>query len=323
MACCFLVALTASARMGVDYQMALGNPSQAKTDAGNHQHYLIQRSVFAMDYDDLNGEPNWVSWDLTAEDKGPAKRTPGFHADAELPAGFQHITSADYKQSGFDRGHMCPSADRTDNPADNEAVFTMANIVPQTADNNQGVWEHLEADCRTLAKEGNELLILCGPDGFSSEHLANHGPAVPGHTWKIVVVVPNGPGSFLSRNTAATRIIAVNIPNIAGVRHDPWKKYEVSVNQLEGLTGLKFFTAVAPAVARGLKAQIDGQPTPFLDASQYEPVKALPPPGYNPPPVKRPSREMNWVPIALTILIFLLVLVIVVLVVFFRTRPKR
>ena len=66
-----------------------------------------------MDYDDDHGEPNWVSWDLTAEDIGPAKRSPTFHGDSQLPGSFHEIKSADYKQSGFDRGHMCPSADPT------------------------------------------------------------------------------------------------------------------------------------------------------------------------------------------------------------------
>jgi hypothetical protein len=96
-------------------QCGYPDPSNAMADAGNHDHYLIQRPVEAIDYDDNNGEPNWASWNLTAEDIGPAKRTPAFHADAELPASFHHITSADYIRSGFDRGHMCLSADRTDN----------------------------------------------------------------------------------------------------------------------------------------------------------------------------------------------------------------
>ena len=257
------LALTCQARIGVEYQMQLGNPSEAKADRNNHEHYLIQRRVFAMDYDDREGEPNWVSWDLTAEDIGPAKRSAAFHADAELPASFHRITSSEYRQSGFDRGHMCPSADRTDNAQDNDQVFTMANIIPQTADNNQGVWEHLESDCRELAKTGNELLIICGPASFNGDRIP-HGPVlIPRHTWKIVVVVPNGSGSVLSRITPATRVIAVDILNIQGVRHDPWSKYVVSVNQIEALPGHHFFTALAPDLVAVLKAKVDGQ-SPFF-----------------------------------------------------------
>ncbi len=183
-----------------------------------------------MDYDDQDGEPNWVSWDLTAADLGPAKRS-AFHTDNDLPAAFVHVKDADYRNSGFDRGHMCPSADRTDNAADNRQVIAMSNIIPQAEDNNQGVWKHLEAECRTMAQAGNELLILCGPAGFAGVHINQTGPAlVPVRTWKIIVEIPTGPGSVLSRITTATRVIAVNIPNLAGVRHDPWTKYLVSVN---------------------------------------------------------------------------------------------
>jgi DNA/RNA endonuclease G (NUC1) len=309
-ACLLVVALNCNAKIGAQFQMQLGDPSNATSNPNNHEHYLIQRSVFAMDYDDRNGEPNWVSWDLTAEDIGPTKRTPTFHADAELPTNFHHITSADYIRSGFDRGHMCPSADRTDNSTDNELVFAMSNIIPQTKDNNEGVWEHLESYCREQAQSGNELLIICGPASFSGQHINQDGPVlVPSHTWKIVVEVPNGSGSVLSRITTATRVIAVDIPNIAGVRNDPWTKYLVSVNQLEALTGLKFFTTLSPEIEKILKAKIDGQSTSVFASSEA--------------PSPASSQEVKWVPVALAIVIFLLVLCVIVLVLFFRTRPKR
>ena len=311
-----VLALTCNARIGVEYQMPLGNPSAAESDSSNHEHYLIQRRVFAMDYDDRNGEPNWVSWDLTADDMGMTKRTPAFHADADLPASFHHITSADYKQSGFDRGHMCPSADRTDNAQDNDAVFTMANIIPQTPDNNQGVWEHLEAECREMAKAGNELLIICGPAGFSGQHINQNGPVlVASHTWKIVVAVPDGPGSVLNRITAATRVIAVDIPNTSGVRRDPWTKYLVSVNQIEALTGYHFFTALAPDVARVLKSKIDGQPLPTFSANETTATAT--------PPSANSAQRLSWELVAWGLIILVVILCIGMLVVYFKTRPKR
>ena len=302
--------------------MPLGNPSSATANPNNHVHYLIQRSVFAIDYDDQNGEPNWVSWDLTADDIGPAKRTPTFHPDADLPAGFHHTKSADYKQSGFDRGHMCPSADRTDNATDNGMVFAMSNIIPQAPDNNQGVWEHLESDCRGMAQEGNELLITCGPEGFSGEHLHSEDPVmVPSHTWKIVVVVPNGPGSVLSRITCATRVIAVNIPNTAGVRRYPWSKYLVSVAQLELATGLKFFTALAPDLASCLKSKTDGQPMPTV-ATAVQTQSQMAAPTTSPHPTN-PSSGVSWIMVAFCLLVLILILIIVVMVLFFRMRSKQ
>lgn len=308
-------AVTANAHIGVQYQMQLGNPTDAKPDDRDHQHYLIQRTVFAEDYDDQNGEPNWVSWDLTAEDIGPAKRTPTFHADSELPASFHHIKSADYKQSGFDRGHMCPSADRSDDATDNAEVFAMSNIIPQSKDNNEGVWEKLERDCRTWAEQGNELLIICGPAGFNGTHLNGYDPVmVPSHTWKIIVEVPNGQGPVLSRISTSTRVIAVDIPNTDGVRDDPWTKYLVSVNQLETLTGYHFFTALSPDVSAVLKAKIDGQPTPAISFA-----KAIAASPQRPTPQQMPSG----ITIALAIVFILLVLCAWLLIVFLRSTAKK
>jgi endonuclease G len=195
---------------------------------------------------------------------------------------------------------------------DNAAVFTMANIIPQTADNNQGVWEHLEADCRELAKAGNELLIICGPAGFNGTHIKNHGPVeVPASTWKIVVVVPAGAGPVLARIAATTRVIAVDIPNVAGIRHDPWQKYLVSVSQLEKLTGFKFFTALRPELAVMLKSKVDGQATPV--AAMVEPVPA---------PAATAMPSADWITIGIVVLSLTLVVCVAVLALFFRTRPK-
>ena len=71
--CCF-AAFRASAIIDVTLQMQLGNPSGAIVDTNNHAHYLIQRTVEAIDYNDNLGEPNWASWDLTASDIGTNSR---------------------------------------------------------------------------------------------------------------------------------------------------------------------------------------------------------------------------------------------------------
>ena len=176
--------------------MQLGNPSGATADTNNHDHYLIQRPVEALDYNDHLGEPNWVSWDLTSEDaSGAVGRSSTYFTDDTLPPGFFQVTSADYTGSGWTRGHMCPSGDRTDSRADNDMVFLMSNMVPQASSQNSGVWGQFEDYCRTLARAGNELLIICGPSRFTGAYIASGHVAVPGYTWKIAVVVPLGGGT--------------------------------------------------------------------------------------------------------------------------------
>jgi endonuclease G len=202
------LAIQASAIIDVALQMQLGNPSGAMVDTNNHNHYLIQRPVEALDYSDALGEPVWASWDLTSGDVGSSGRSPNFFTDTNLPANFYMVTDADYNGVGainFNRGHMCPSEDRTDNVPDNDLVFLMSNIIPQAAVNNQQVWANFEGDCRTLANAGNELLIICGPSGFGTNRIPSGKAVIANYTWKIAVVVPLGGGSALSRITASAR----------------------------------------------------------------------------------------------------------------------
>jgi len=206
----------AQASIDVALQMQLGNPSGAIADTNNHNHYLIQRAVEALDYSDNLGEPVWASWDLTAEDVGPATRSTAYYTDTNLPPSFYRVTTADYNGVGtnnFNRGHLCPSEDRTDNTTDNKLVFFMSNIMPQSALDNQGVWDVFETYCRSMLTT-NELLIICGPSGFGTNTIPSGKACIASNTWKVVVCVPLGGGTNLSRITATNRVIAISVPNV-------------------------------------------------------------------------------------------------------------
>jgi endonuclease G len=252
-----LAAAPAHALIGPALQAQLGNPSGATADPANRTRYLIARAQYALDYNATAHEPNWAAWNLTAGDIGASGRG-DFATDTSLPAGFRRITPGDYTNSGFDRGHLCPSADRTITEADNAATFLMSNIVPQTPDQNQGVWASFETYCRALANTGHELLIVCGPGGFAGATIPS-GVAIPGFAWKIVVAVPVGPGAAATRITASTRVIAIKVPNIAGIRANPWQNYVTSPAQIEADTAYTFFTDLPAPVRAALRLAIDGQ----------------------------------------------------------------
>jgi uncharacterized repeat protein (TIGR01451 family) len=255
----------AVALLDAEFQMQLGNPSAATADPNNHDHYLIQRAVYALDYSDNLGEPNWVSWDLTVADVGGSGRS-DFQADTSLPPGFYQVPASAYSGSGWDRGHMCPSADRTVSDATNQLVFLMSNIIPQNSSQNSGVWSSFEGACRTLASSGNEVLITCGPSGFDSTTIAGGYVYVPSNTWKIAVVVPLGSGDALSRINYSTRVIALEIPNNSSVVGIPWSHWATSAKQLQIDTGFSFFTALSSNLAWVLRSKVDGQ-TPAAPGS--------------------------------------------------------
>jgi len=255
-----LPAIESRATLDASLQMQLGNPSNATVDSTNHNHYLLAvRTASALDFSDNLGDPTWVSWDLTGSDIGSSGRHTSFYQDTLLPSNFVRLVDGDYTNSGFDRGHMCPSYDRTDTFDDNKLVFYMSNVVPQTADNNQGVWQNFESYCQSLAQAGNELLITCGPSLFTGSDIQPSGKAaIPGYTWKIAVIVPAGSGTALSRITTSTRVISLKVPNISGIYSTPWQTYVTSAAQLETDTGYTFFTALPSGTAAVLRAKVDG-----------------------------------------------------------------
>ena len=269
-----LILWNAAATIGVSFQMQLGNPSGATADPGNHHHYLIQRAVEALDYSDTLGEPVWASWDLTAGDVGNASRSSTYFPDTNLPPAFYRITTTDYNGVGninFNRGHLCPSEDRTDSRQDNDSVFFMTNIMPQSALNNQGVWGNFESYCRTLTG-ANELLIMCGPSGFGTSTIPSGKAHIGSNVWKIVVVVPLGSGTALSRLTSTSRVISISVPNVTTGLSSAWQTYLTSAHQIELDTGLSFFSAAPASIAATYRAKVDGAPAPLVQG--FLPAKA-------------------------------------------------
>jgi endonuclease G, mitochondrial len=123
--------------------LPFGNPSEAGR-APNNQ--LVLRPQFAASWNASKRIPNWVSWRLVASDIGDTERSQ-FYSDPEIST----PSPKDYTRSGYDRGHLCPSKDRSDTPENNKATFTMLNIFPQSPDCNRGPWEKAERFERDLA----------------------------------------------------------------------------------------------------------------------------------------------------------------------------
>ena len=256
----FFSVFQAHAFIDATLQMQLGNPSGAMVDTNNHDHYLIQRSVETLDYNDNKGLPNWASWDLTTNDIGSSGRS-NFSQDTNLPPNFYRVGTGEYGGSGYDRGHLCPSADRTITTNYNDLVFLMSNMMPQTSDNNSGVWGNFEGYCRSLCQSTNnyELLIICGPSGFTGAKVNTNGYVwIPQYTWKIAVVLPPGTNSVTNRITGTNRVIAIKVPNTNGVS-SVWQNFITSANQIQVDTGFTFFTALPTDVASTLRSKVDGQ----------------------------------------------------------------
>lgn len=232
---------------------AFGNPSGATNDPANANNYLIVREQYVLSYNRDDRIPNWVSWHLSQSDMGDIERSE-FAPDTTLPAGWYQVKPSDYTNSGYDRGHMAPSADRTATQQDNQMLFLMSNIVPQAPDNNQGPWVQLEDYCRDLARDGKELYIISGVSGKQAT-LPRGKVRVPQRLWKVIVALPQG-NDDLQRIDEQTMVIAVDMPNRQGIRNNNWQDYLTSVDHIEQLTGYDLLSDINPDLQARLEAVV-------------------------------------------------------------------
>jgi endonuclease G, mitochondrial len=242
----------------VGNHLLLGNPSQATNNPSNANNYLMERPQYILSYNRERGTANWVSWQLNKSWLGSIDRQDDFRADDDLPQGWDKITPKDYSNSGYDRGHLAPSADRTNSVANNSATFLMTNIIPQAPDNNRGPWSELEQYSRSLVDQGKELYIIAGGSGKKGS-IAKGQMTVPKETWKIILVLDQ-PGAGIQGISNNTRVIAVSMPNNQGIKTKNWQSFRVSVDQLEKTTGYDFLSAVDANTQKSLESKVDMVP---------------------------------------------------------------
>jgi len=241
---------------GDNSNLLLGNPSGAMAAVTQAENYLIDQHYYVESYSMSRGTPNWVSWHLDAGNiNGAVSRQDDFAAFSGLPTGWYQVQNTSYSGSGFDRGHNCPSGDRTSSTAANSATFLMTNMIPQAPNNNQKTWESFESYLRTQVLSGNEVYIIMGSYGTGGVGSAstsvistiNDGKVtVPANVWKVAVILPVGDGD-LSRITSSTRVIAINTPNLNSIGSD-WKDYIVTVRDIETATGYNLFSNLSQTV---------------------------------------------------------------------------
>lgn len=250
---------------GDDSNLLLGNPSNAIASTSSPENYLMDHTYYTSSYSRSRATPNWVSWHIGSSDLGSNSRQNDFRADTALPSGWYQVSNSSYSGSGFDRGHNCPSADRTASVTSNSYTFLMSNMMPQAPNNNQGPWADLENYTRSLVTAGNEVYIICGSygsggtgsNGGTTYTIDNGRVNVPSNTWKVIVVLPNG-NNDLSRIASSTRVIAVNMQNTNGLNTN-WKTFRTSVNSIESATEYDLLSNVPTSIQSVIEAATDNQ----------------------------------------------------------------
>lgn len=211
----------------------------------NASETILRRKTFIVSYNRKTKLPNWVAWHLTAEHTdGPFRRLGNFHEEMDVPK--PRATLEDYWGSGWSRGHMCPAGDNKWDETAMYESFSLINVCPQNASLNSGLWNSIEIDCRRWANMYGDIYIVCGPLFLNQEHevIGENRVVVPEAFFKVVLCLngkPKGFG-FIVRNTDGTK------------KRD---LYYNSIDQVERITGLDFFSALPDSIEIVVEATCD------------------------------------------------------------------
>ncbi|MBS1087200.1 DNA/RNA non-specific endonuclease [Gluconobacter sphaericus] len=179
------------------------------------QTVLLCNDAFAVLHSGISHGPLWTAEHLTEEDLERSMQIGRvvryFHADPRLS--FEDRAElSDYRASSYDRGHMACSADEPSLQAQ-EQSFSLANVVPQTPELNEGIWTGVEMAVRRLAEREGELYVVTGPAfGASVKTIGSHRVFVPSATWKAVYdPAEDEAGAYFCQNSSQPTCTIISI----------------------------------------------------------------------------------------------------------------
>jgi DNA/RNA endonuclease G (NUC1) len=194
---------------------------------------VLSKRQFVAGYNPARGGADWVSWNINSTHFAGVPRCDCFSADQTLPSGVYRVVDFDYRNSGYDRGHMVQSESRTTTDQENASTFLLTNIIPQAGENNQGPWSKFENYLNDLARQqGKEIYVVAGGEyAANAPSLKNEGKVlIPSFTWKVAVIMAGGKGLADVDDVNDLQVIAIRMPNLTtadvpgsavGIRNNP------------------------------------------------------------------------------------------------------
>lgn len=198
----------------------------------------IDHQGFSLSYDEEWEQAEWVAYILERKNLQQewSKRPRDFKSDPNVST--KSATDSDYRGSGYDRGHLAPFADFAWNAEQARETFYLSNISPQARQFNQGVWRELEELTRDWANRFKRLYVVTGPvmteDPKGTIGRSNR-VAIPAAYYKVL----------LDLDDPEQKAIGFVIPN--EISFDPLPKYAMSVDKVEEITNINFFSQLMPS----------------------------------------------------------------------------
>ena len=204
---------------------------------------MLNRTAYTVCYNAKAMLPHWGAWTLTSDHVNGKYSRGGikFQEDEDVPA--PRATDADYRGSGYDRGHICPSGDNKWNEDAQRESFLLTNVCPQGHNLNAGDWNEMEQQCRRWAERYGKIYIVSGPILYKKKHktIGRNKVVVPEAFFKVVLRLGDDPKAigFIYKNEDGNR---------------PKGDYVNSIDQVERITGIDFFPTLPDQLEQSIEA---------------------------------------------------------------------
>lgn len=242
--------LADSARYSVDYESTIDRQSSFDPDPellslprGCSDCLLYYRSGFVAAIDSSHKQARWVAYLLTRQEL--EKRVPrGNHFYTDLDARQVVATNEDYRQSGFDRGHLAPAADMAWSGISMKESFGFVNISPQRPGLNRGIWKKLEENLRQWAEHYDSVWVATGPVFRDDDARLRGRITIPSAFYKALLVKVHArwyAAAFLMANRASSL---------------PVEAFCITVDSLEKVSGLDFFPLLPDSTERLAESEV-------------------------------------------------------------------
>lgn len=174
--------------------------------------------------------PLWTIHELSASRLAApvSARRAWFRPDRSLS--MLGATVADYRNSGYSRGHLVPARDMSYDQQALAGSFLLSNAVPQNALMNRSLWRRLENWVRKLAVDADSVIVVTGAIFSEYAEKIGAGVAVPSDLYKVILI----------NEGSQSRLIAVIMPN-AECTSRSLESFLVTVAEVERRAGLSFF----------------------------------------------------------------------------------
>lgn len=207
---------------------------------------IISHLGYTVSYNSDWKIPNWVAYELTKEEvEGVIPRGNHFIPDPKVSEN-ETATIYDYKNSGWDRGHMAPAADMKWSEQAMKESFYLSNICPQNNNLNSGIWKDLEEQVRGLATENGNLYIVCGPIVSKQPNtIGDSKVAIPDAFYKVLLRKDNNDWTaiaFMFANESGRKLLST---------------YAMSVDEIEIITGIDFFPTLPDDIENIIESEVD------------------------------------------------------------------